>query len=209
MDGGVGLDDAAVEIYRPHHGAGLLRAFLAIEDEADVVSFVRCHGLLRTCSGELREELRTWWLERDVLRGTLALAHDLTRHEAAAGVEAAWRSTAERPDGVSAARAVVEAMRRGLGETAVVFGLSGAAGAVAMTPGEPEAHGFALGASAGTLLGLVYLEAARLVAGREGTGRCAECGVVFALRHPHDAYCSPLHASRARCRRHLARRRAA
>lgn len=208
VEGEITLDETTIETYRPQAGAGLLAAFLAIEDEVDVAHFASRHGLLRCRGGILREPLGEWWLERDVLRGALALAHDLESVDPVASVEAAWRATALAPAAHDrAADAVVHAIRRGLGDAAVFFGPRGAAGPVELL-GDRAHRTFGLGGTAGTLLGLAYLEAARLLTGEEPMRRCPECGLVFVARHRRQAYCSPQHASRARFRRYRRRQQA-
>jgi hypothetical protein len=209
VEGEIALDETTIETYSPMSGAGLLASLLAIEDEVGVARFASRFGLLRCRSGVLREPLADWWLERDVLRGTLALAHDLDAADgdlAKAEAEAAWRSTATDPhDSLRAARAVVEAMCRGLGETAVVLGEVDTVDRVHL--GEPDdGRVFTLRATAGTLLGFAYLEAARLVTGKRQMRRCPDCGLVFAPTHRRQTYCSPQHASRARFRRYRDRR---
>jgi len=179
---------------------GLLWDLVRVADEEEALRFARRYGPLRPLAADAREPLDTWLLEAGLLHGTLHLHADVSPARLSdpggiAALRARWEDTmpdvpAPRSDKAllfETTGAVVEALNRGLEESCVRVDASGGGLRVVHVPT--------------SLIGLVYLQLARLVAAEDMLRRCLECGRVFPVQDKRQRYCSERHASRARLRR--------
>jgi hypothetical protein len=178
----------------------LLWSLIDVVDDEQALRFARRYGPLRGLRGDGRESLEEWQLEAGLLHGTLHLQADISPARLAdpggiAALRARWE---DAMPGVPAPRsdrallfettgAIVEALNRGLTATTVRVDPTGGEMHVVHVPN--------------SLLGLAYLQLARLIAAEDMVRRCLECGRVFPVHDRRQRYCSERHASRARLRR--------
>lgn len=184
----------------------LLWRLLAIVDDEEALGFARRFGPLRPLGEDGRESLAEWRMEAGLLHGTLHLQADLSPARLAdpggiAALRARWEDAmpglpAPRSDRAllfETTGAIVEALNRGLAATTVRVDSTGGEMRVVHVPT--------------SLLGLAYLQLARLIADDDMVRRCLECGRVFPVQDRRQRYCSERHASRARLRRFRESRR--
>lgn len=171
-----------------------------IEEADDALRIARKYGSLRPLGSDRREAIDEWMLESAVLYGTIHLQADLSPARLSdpgglAALRARWGETtadgsAPKNDRLllfETTSAIVEALNRGLAETQVRVVANDGDLRIVHAPT--------------SLLGLAYLQLARLVAADDMIRRCLECGRVFPVQDRRQRYCSERHASRARLRR--------
>lgn len=200
------FDTAALEPYAAGEETRLLWALADVRDDAQALAFARRFGPLRAPGPGGREALADWHLEVGLLHGALHLQADISPTRladpgGAAALRARWQDAmpdarvprSDRALVFEAAGAVVEALDRGLAETTVRVDPTGGTMRVVLVPR--------------SLIGLAYLQLARLVTADDRVRRCLECGRVFPVQDRRQRFCSERHASRARLRRFREARR--
>jgi hypothetical protein len=209
VDGGLLVFDP--EAGKPYVAAAepsVLWELVGIVEPEDVLRVARRLGPLRPLADNANESVEAWMLETGLLHGTLHLQADISPARLAdpgglAALRARWEdampnATAPRSDRAllfETQGAIVEALNRGLVDTTIRVDQTGGELHVVHVPS--------------SLLGLAYLQLARLIAAEDMVRRCLECGRVFPVHDRRQRYCSDRHAGRARLRRFREARREA